>query len=125
MIVTIAADVLGIENNGTTTACMNLVRYLKARGDEVRILCCDKDKKGMEGYYVVQTRNFGALINKIIERNGVALAKPDRNIIIDAIKDADVATESSNYIKYQILQQSSATLLATANQTPSIALNLL
>ena len=90
MIVTIAADVLGIENNGTTTACMNLVRYLKARGDEVRILCCDKDKKGMEGYYVVPTRNFGALINKVIERNGVALAKPDSNIIIDAIKDADV-----------------------------------
>ena len=41
------------------------------------------------------------------------------------IKDADVATESSNYIKYQILQQSTATLLATANQMPSIALNLI
>ena len=42
-----------------------------------------------------------------------------------SIKDADVAVESSNYIKYQILQQSSATLLATANQQPQIALNLL
>ena len=40
------------------------------------------------------------------------------------IKDADIAEESSNYIKQQILQQSSATLLATANQAPSIALNL-
>ena len=41
------------------------------------------------------------------------------------IKDADVAKESSNYIKSQILQQASATLLATANQTPAIALQLL
>ena len=41
------------------------------------------------------------------------------------IKDADIAEESSNYIKQQILQQTSATLLATANQTPSIALNLI
>ena len=44
---------------------------------------------------------------------------------ISTLKDADVAVESSNYIKYQILQQSTATLLSTANQQPQIALNLL
>ncbi len=41
------------------------------------------------------------------------------------IQDADVAQESSNYIKQQILQQTSASLLATANQASSIALNLI
>jgi len=41
------------------------------------------------------------------------------------IRDADVAEESSAYIRNQILQQASATLLATANQTPAIALQLL
>ena len=41
------------------------------------------------------------------------------------IRDADVAEESSAYIRNQILQQAAATLLATANQTPSIALQLL
>ena len=40
------------------------------------------------------------------------------------IKDADIAKESSNYIKQQILQQTSASLLATANQAPAIASNL-
>ena len=44
---------------------------------------------------------------------------------LSTLRDADVATESSNYIKAQILQQASATLLSTANQSPSIALNLL
>lgn len=44
---------------------------------------------------------------------------------LSTLRDADVAEESSNYIQAQILQQASATLLATANQTPSIALNLL
>ena len=43
---------------------------------------------------------------------------------LSTIRDADVAEESSNYIQAQILQQAAATLLATANQTPSIALNL-
>ena len=44
---------------------------------------------------------------------------------LSTIKDADMATESSQYIKMQILQQASATLLATANQSPSIALQLI
>lgn len=44
---------------------------------------------------------------------------------LSTLRDADVAEESSNYIKSQILQQAAATLLSTANQTPSIALNLL
>ena len=44
---------------------------------------------------------------------------------LSTIKDADVAVESSNYIQAQILQQASATLLATANQAPSIAASLI
>ena len=41
------------------------------------------------------------------------------------LRDADIAEVSSEYIKMQILQQASATLLATANQSPSIALQLI
>ena len=41
------------------------------------------------------------------------------------ITDADIATESSNYIKNQILQQASASLLTQANQQPNVALSLI
>ena len=41
------------------------------------------------------------------------------------IRDADIAEVSSEYIRNQILQQASATLLATANQSPSFALQLI
>ncbi|MBP3490611.1 hypothetical protein J6K35_01960, partial [bacterium] len=41
------------------------------------------------------------------------------------LQDTDISEVSSEYVKNQILQQASATLLATANQTPSIALQLL
>ena len=44
---------------------------------------------------------------------------------LSTVRDSDVAKESSNYIQAQILQQASATLLATANQAPSIALSLI
>ena len=44
---------------------------------------------------------------------------------ISTIRDADIAKVSSDYIRYQILQQACATLLATANQMPAMALQLL
>ena len=73
-----------------------------------------------------RTALIGAYMNRV-ESAVDAISVQKENIVSanSSIKDADVATESSNYIKFQILQQSSATLLATANQTPSIALNLI
>ena len=73
-----------------------------------------------------RTTTLGSAQNRIesaIESIGVQ----SENITssLSTLRDADVAEESSKYIKAQILQQASATLLATANQTPSIALNLL
>jgi len=41
------------------------------------------------------------------------------------IKDADVASESAEYVKAQILQSASATLLTQANSAPQIALTLI
>ena len=69
---------------------------------------------------------IGAYMNRL--DSAIDSTDVQRENLIEAnstIKDADVAVSSSNYIKYQILQQSAATLLATANQQPSIALNLI
>ena len=73
-----------------------------------------------------RTSLIGAYMNRV-ESAVDAIGVQKENIVAanSSIKDADVATESSNFIKYQILQQSTATLLSTANQTPSIALNLI
>jgi flagellin len=39
--------------------------------------------------------------------------------------DTDIAAETSNYTKQQILQQISSSVLTQANQAPSIALSLM
>lgn len=90
MIVTIVCDVLGEENNGTTVAAMNLIRYLKSQGHTVRILCGDQDKKGMEDVYVVPNLNFGKVLNKYVSKVGVTLAKPDKEIITQALTGCDL-----------------------------------
>ena len=70
--------------------------------------------------------HFGATSNRLesvleeitIQRDNLVSSR-------STIRDADIAEVSSHYIQQQILQQASATLLATANQSPSIALQLI
>ena len=69
---------------------------------------------------------YGAAYNRLesaLESIGVSI--DNLTSTQSTIRDADIAEVSSEYIQMQILQQASATLLATANQTPSIALQLL
>ncbi len=89
MIITVACDVLGEENNGTTIAAKNLIRHLQSQGHTVRILCPEQSKKGIENYYVVPKKSFGKFIDSLIDRVGVTLAKPDKNIILESLKGAD------------------------------------
>ena len=69
---------------------------------------------------------LGAITNRLDSAlESTTTAMENLTSSLSTIRDADIATESSNYIKAQILQQAAATLLATANQSPSIALQLL
>ena len=106
--------------------------------------------KKVGGKFVIQTEaaykpaktlsSIDAAINTLSNRNTTLGAAENRlDSAIDAlgaqtqnltsslstVRDTDVAAESSAYIQAQILQQASATLLATANQMPSVALNLI
>lgn len=90
MNVLLVCDVLGEENNGTTHAAMNLIRYLRSCGDNVRILCGDQDKKGVDSYYVVPSLNCGPLINYILKKNNVTLAKPNAKVIAQALEGIDI-----------------------------------
>lgn len=90
MIITIVCDVLGEENNGTTIAAMNLIRHLKSCGHNVRILCGDANRKNEPGFFVVPNYNFGKLINSYVKKVGVTLAKPNKNVILQALDGADI-----------------------------------
>jgi len=88
MTITVVCDVLGAENNGTTIAAMNLIRSLRAKGHEVRILCPDEEHKGEDGYYIVPKLNVGPL-NNYVCRNGVCIARADADVISAALDGAD------------------------------------
>ena len=66
----------------------------------------------------VQNRLESVLEEITIQRDNLISSR-------STIRDADIAEVSSHYIQQQILQQANATLLATANQSPAIALQLI
>ncbi len=73
-----------------------------------------------------KSTKLGAVTNRLesaLDTTTTAIEKLTGSL--STIRDADIATESSNYIKAQILQQASSTLLSTANQAPSVAIQLL
>lgn len=89
MKIAIICDVLGEANNGTSLAAYNLINTLKSKGHDVRIVCPDPLKSGLEGYYIMPTINFG-IFNNYVKHNGVSLAKKDCKVLEEALKDVDI-----------------------------------
>ncbi|MBR0156539.1 MAG: glycosyltransferase [Clostridia bacterium] len=89
MNITVVCDVLGKENNGTTTAAMNLIRSMKAKGHHVRVVCPDPERKGEKDFFVVPQYNL-LFLKKYLQKNGVSLAKPVKKTLEEAIEGADV-----------------------------------
>ena len=87
MKITIVADVLGEENNGTTITAKRLIQHLKERGHDVRVI--SPSEENGEGFIQVPKFNFG-IFNSYVAKNGVELAKPNEDRIRETLKDSDV-----------------------------------
>lgn len=70
--------------------------------------------------------NIGANISRLSSTNdGLAVLKDNLAAASSRMKDVDVAEESTNFAKYNILVQAGTAMLAQANATPQSALRLL
>lgn len=90
MKITIVADVLGEENNGTTATIKRLIDGLISRGNQIKVVSpYENESSENPKYYSVEKRNFG-IFNPYIKKNGVELGKPQREVIRKAIEGSDV-----------------------------------
>ena len=119
------------DGNKVTATSVDDVARLCAGLDENGEIVGDQNKMlnaidGVINEISARVTTLGAAQNRI-ESAIESIAVQSENITssLSTLRDADIAEESSSYIQAQILQQAAATLLSTANQTPSIALNLL
>ena len=128
MNITIICEVLGEANNGTSIAAYNLIEAMKKRGHNVKVVCPDKDKANLEGYYILPKKTFTPLINWILKKNEVSLAGADLKLINEACKDADVvhilvplfiSRKVSKYIKNKLHKPITAGFHAQAENLTS------
>lgn len=74
----------------------------------------------------LETGSIGAYLSRMQTALGVMGVARENYLGADSrISDADVATESADYIRLQILQKGAAAVLGQANQQPALALKLL
>jgi len=93
-------------------------------GDQIRAYIAKLDKAINK---IAENRSMlGAYQNRLQSAaNNLAVMNENYEQSKSQIMDADMAEESANMVKYQVLQQTSAAMLSQANQIPSIALQLL
>ena len=130
-------DDLGSTDEETKTAALQAFAAaccgMKYDVDADKLYLSDTSAKEMLKYLDAGINEISNRVTKIgaaqnrVESAITALDVQSQNITssLSTLRDSDIAEESSNYIQAQILQQASATLLSTANQLPSIALNLI
>lgn len=69
---------------------------------------------------------IGALQNRMDSViNNIEIAKENLSASESRIRDLDIAAETTKLTRNQVLQQASVSILAQANQLPSLALNLM
>jgi flagellin len=69
---------------------------------------------------------FGASINKMeVATNNIQTMRLNISAANSRIRDVDVASESANMARNQVLSQASVSVLAQANQLPQLAFNLI
>ena len=87
MKILLVMDQFDTANNGTTISAQRFAQTLRARGNEVRVAAVGAPG---EGRYVMPALWFPAPAAKLIRSQGMQLAKPDKELLRQAISWADV-----------------------------------
>lgn len=103
----------GTEINGSNWDSDMVRDYIRKLDDAINLIAENRSSLGAYQNRLTSASNNLTIMNENYEQSK------------SQIMDADMAEESANMVKYQVLQQTSATMLAQANQIPSIALTLL
>ena len=94
----------------------------KTENSQKAIAICEKVLSN-----ITERRSKLGVAQARLESSSAGLATTIENLSAakSTIMDTDIAAETSNYTKQQILQQISSSVLTQANQAPSIALSLM
>jgi 1,2-diacylglycerol 3-alpha-glucosyltransferase len=95
MIITLVIDTFDVGNNGTTVSAMRFAASLISRGHAVRVVACGEPgdatgpgRDGPEMFWVPEL--VVPIASRLAHRQNTLFAKPVREVLVAAIKGADV-----------------------------------
>ena len=110
-----AKTLLGEENADFAAACASIDAFQQLSAIDAAI-----------NNISTRVTTLGASQNRLESAlDAISVTTENLTSSLSTVKDADIANESTRYLQAQILQSAATTLLSTANQTPSIALQLI
>ena len=116
------AEALGLRGEGQDGSNGNLISVEDAESANMALGAIDEALKTVNR----QRANLGAVQNRMeIAVKGINIAAENLQASESRIRDADMAKESVEFVKNQILQQSSMAVLAQANSRSADVLSLL
>lgn len=80
-------DSYGRFSNGTTVTAKRSKEYLEKLGHTIRVVSIDDSKE--QGFYQLEERNV-PIVSYFAKKQHMHFAKPDREILTEAFKDADI-----------------------------------
>ena len=116
---------LGLANANSSALSFSISGATTADGQSASRATLDAVNQAISS--LAATRgNLGAAESRLrVAINSLAVAKENFASAESRIRDADVAADAAELTRLGILQQAGASVLAQANQQPSIALSLL
>jgi flagellin len=121
---TSANDRIGVSFKGvdTTQLAVNGLDVTSFGNSQTAITSLDA---GIQALSTVRA-GFGAAINQLQGAvSNLSSTKANTSAALGRIRDVDVASETANLAKMQVLSQAGVAVLAQANQAPQLALSLL
>jgi len=105
-----ACDTTGLGVSGTTVTSANILQTIDAALTTLN----------------TNRSNFGAGMNRLQDAaNNIANTQTNLSAALATIQDVNVATETANLAREQVLAQAGVAVLSQANQSPQLALKLL
>ena len=111
---------IGYTNDPLTFASSNLDDTLSLKQISVNVLT-----KALENISYLRAQNGASGSRLYFSSDSLSKQKTNMKAALGRIVDADIAEETTNLAKYQVLSQAAATMLSQANSNTEIALMLI
>jgi flagellin len=115
----ISVDFGGVDSTGLSVGSTSVTSFANAQSSITSLDSAIQTLSGKRAQFGASMNRFGSAVSNLQSM------QTNTSAALSRIQDTDIASETANLSKNQVLSQAGAAILSQANQTPQVALSLL